>query len=186
LAAQLLRTLTAPAAPRLDATPSSAAPPGPFTPPSSTPVARRPHTGKKPPNRTPPGPGDHWEKGQELRKGGKASAPKNFGTMSGRRTLAPGEDLAGGTRIDPEGMVYAIDEGGGAYFCDRFRRYRFETQASGLALLRGMVSFLYLELDSSYCLKKTSCAAVWLPLRPHFLYTLSSVLGFLWCASVAC
>lgn len=102
--------------------------------------------GKKPPNRTPPGPGDKWEKGQELRKGGKASAPKNFGVMSGRRTLAPGEDLPGGTRVDPEGMVYALEDTGGgpdavagAYFCDRFRRYRFDTRASGLALLRGLV-----------------------------------------------
>jgi hypothetical protein len=66
--------------------------------------------------------------------------------MSGRRTLAPGEDLPGGTRVDPEGMVYAIEDsaGGldavaGAYFCDRFRRYRFDTRASGLALLRGLV-----------------------------------------------
>eukprot|EP00962_Isochrysis_galbana_P022269 scaffold6631_cov90-Isochrysis_galbana.AAC.1 len=111
-----------------------------------SPAAAPPPPGKKPPNRTPPGPGDKWEKGQELRKGGKASAPKNFGVMSGRRTLAPGEDLPGGTRVDPEGMVYALEDTGGGpdavagvYFCDRFRRYRFDTRASGLALLRGLV-----------------------------------------------
>jgi len=111
------------------------------------------HTHKKPPpNRTPPGPGEYRRNRHSDSSGGKqrASAPKAFGTLSGRRCLAPSEDIEGGTRVDAEGMVYDLD-GTAVYFCDRFRRYRFDSGAGGLSLLRALCSRLrtMLELNSA-------------------------------------
>ena len=39
------------------------------------------------------------------------------------------QDLPGGTRVDEEGMVYCLDGGARTvYFCDRFRRYKFDVR----------------------------------------------------------
>ena len=83
------------------------------------------------------------------RKGGggrsRASAPKAFGTIAGRKTMEPHEDIENGERVDGEGMVYRMvdaDESGGpaaTYFCDRFRRYRFHCGEAGLMLLAALV-----------------------------------------------
>eukprot|EP01043_Picozoa_sp_COSAG02_P083986 COSAG02_NODE_21896_length_771_cov_0.761905_2_plen_85_part_00 len=53
--------------------------------------------------------------------------------------MRPDEDLPGGERVDGEGMVYSLDGGTRTvYFCDRFRRYKFDGKAGGLALLQAM------------------------------------------------
>jgi hypothetical protein len=75
----------------------------------------------------------------------RASAPKAFGTIAGRKTMEPHEDIENGERVDGEGMVYRMvdaDESGGpaaTYFCDRFRRYRFHCGEAGLMLLAALV-----------------------------------------------
>ena len=81
------------------------------------------------------------------RRGAAAAArpgAKAFGTIAGRKTMEPHEDIENGERVDGEGMVYrmvdADESGGGAtYFCDRFRRYRFHCGEAGLMLLAALV-----------------------------------------------
>ena len=85
--------------------------------------------------------------GQERRSGGrggrngkgKQSAPRAFGTNDHGPGMKPDEDLKNGERVDEEGMVYSVDGGTRTvYFCDRFRRYKFDGDAGGLALLQAM------------------------------------------------
>ena len=66
------------------------------------------------------------------------SSPSAFGAFDHGRGLEPDEDIDGGIRIDPEGMVYAVEEEKCIYFCDRFRRYKFYCDAKGLRLLRAL------------------------------------------------
>ena len=85
--------------------------------------------------------------GQERRSGGrggrngkgKQSAPRAFGTNDHGPGMKPDDDLKNGERVDEEGMVYSVDGGTRTvYFCDRFRRYKFDGDAGGLALLQAM------------------------------------------------
>ena len=70
---------------------------------------------------------------------GKQSAPRAFGTNDHGPGMRPDEDLPGGERVDEEGMVYSLDGGARTvYFCDRFRRYKFDGNSGGLALLQAM------------------------------------------------
>jgi hypothetical protein len=73
---------------------------------------------------------------------GRQSAPRAFGTNDHGAGMTPEQDLPGGVRVDEEGMVYAfgeqLDTATTVYFCDRFRRYKFEGGPGALALLRAM------------------------------------------------
>mmetsp|Transcript_3770 Transcript_3770/g.8150 ORF Transcript_3770/g.8150 Transcript_3770/m.8150 type:complete len:460 (-) Transcript_3770:209-1588(-) len=69
-------------------------------------------------------------------------APSRFGSI-GRPVsgaLRNGEDVRGGTRIDPAGMVYSLDDGSVRYFQDRQRKYPFAAGANALPLLQGLLS----------------------------------------------
>ena len=71
----------------------------------------------------------------------RQSAPRAFGTNDHGRGMEFDEDLPNAARVDTdEGMVYETDAGACVYFCDRFRRYKFYCDQSGLSLLRGLVA----------------------------------------------
>ena len=68
-------------------------------------------------------------------------APSRFGsigkTMEG--ALRAGEDIAGGERLDEEGMVYAMADGSLTFFQDRRRQYPFHAGREAVPLLRGLI-----------------------------------------------
>lgn len=72
----------------------------------------------------------------------KRSAPKIFGSMK-NKGLKPHEDIPNATRLDKEGMVYAIDKDNGIYFCDKYRKYQFKCNGFGLELLKKLIIILY-------------------------------------------
>ena len=69
-------------------------------------------------------------------------APSRFGSI-GRAmegALRQGEDVAGGVRVDEEGMVYVLGDGTLRYFQDRGRKYPFSAGPEALPLLRGLLA----------------------------------------------
>ena len=53
--------------------------------------------------------------------------------------LKAGEDVPGGVRLDPEGMVYEMGDGSIKYFMDNGRKYPFTAGASACSLLKGLL-----------------------------------------------